>query len=61
MRSAKLDAVQIRVAAQTAVLVKQLRGAWDAMMAHKVAKPNDAFTEKEREMLDIVVSLMHQQ
>jgi Oligonucleotide/oligosaccharide-binding (OB)-fold len=51
---------QIRVAAQTAVLVKQLRLAWDALMARKVRRPTDPFDVKEQKILDTIVALVRE-
>ena len=50
--------VQVKVAAQTAVLVKQLRQAWAGMMADKVARPEGAFTDTQNRILEAIVALV---
>ena len=54
------EIVQIRVAAQTAVLVKQLRVAWDALMERKVQMPTKPLDAKQQKILDTIVSLVRE-
>jgi hypothetical protein len=50
--------VQIRVAAQTAVLVKQLRAAWLQMMIDKIRKPLDPMSEAQERIRGTIVEIM---
>jgi hypothetical protein len=52
--------VQIRVAAQTAVLVKQLRAAWDDLMLRKVKAPTKPLDSKQQKVLNTIVSLVRE-
>jgi hypothetical protein len=50
--------VQVRVAAQTAVLVKKLRAAWLQMMIDKIRKPLDPMSEAQERIRGTIVEIM---
>lgn len=52
--------MQIRVAAQTAALVKQLRGAWEQLMLQKVRSPAAPFTETQTRIREMIVGLLEE-
>lgn len=51
---------QIKVAAQTAVLVKKLRAAWVTLMDDKVLCPSAPLTETQQRILDAIISLVRE-
>ena len=50
--------MQVKAAAQTAVLVKKLRSAWVKMMDDRVKSPATAFSDKQNEILATIVELI---
>lgn len=50
--------MQVKAAAQTAVLVKKLRSAWVKMMDDRVKSPMTAFSDKQNEILATIVELI---
>ena len=50
--------VQVKAAAQTAVLVKKLRAAWVHMMDARVKSPLKPFSDKQNEILATIVELI---
>lgn len=50
--------VQVKAAAQTAVLVKKLRSAWLAMMDARVKDPTAVYTAQQRVILDVTIDLL---
>lgn len=51
-------AVQIRVAAQTAVLVKKLRLAWNGLLQDKVNQGSRAFSSAQDRIVATIVELL---
>jgi hypothetical protein len=50
--------VQVKAAAQTAVLVKKMRNAWLAMMDARVKDPTATFTKQQQVVLDVTIDLL---
>jgi hypothetical protein len=53
-----LGAMQVKAAAQTAVLVKKLRSTWLAMMDARVKDPTATFTKQQQAVLDVTIDLL---
>jgi hypothetical protein len=53
--------LQIKVAAQTAVLVRKLRAAWVTLMDEKVLRMSEPLTETQQRIVDAIVSLVREE
>lgn len=58
VRCERCGNVQVKAAAQTAVLVKKLRSAWLAMMDARVKDPMAVFTKQQQVVLDVTTDLL---
>jgi hypothetical protein len=54
-----LESVQVKAAAQTAVLIKKLRAAWLTLMDERINNPTGAFTSHQRSVLEVISDLLH--
>lgn len=53
-------AAQVRAPAQTAVLVKQLRAAWERLLAERVRRPGGELTAPQQALLQLITEMIQQ-